>query len=260
MADLTTFGQRPSRRMWTVEPQIEGPLANFTIPAAGSITFYDGQALGRDATGGIVQMDDTLKAEFIGFQTDVVSAQYDIVYSTDTLGDKRAKIHRPLAYVALIAATVSPGQEGQKVYWLYNNQVALNGLTNWNYAGRILGVLDSTHVLVLVPWLSWANGAHSNSKVLTTAAAAPYTLTKFDAGALVNVAFTSAEAINLPLSTTLSPGDRFDFIVTAAAPAAATLTPASGDLINGAATEALAAVQYTAARIITDGNGHWYLV
>lgn len=260
MANMSTFSEKPSRQMWTNEPQIEGPLANYTIPGSGSITFYDGQALGRDVNGTIVQMDDTAAAEFIGFETDLIAAS-ETVQSTSSLGDFKAHIHRPYSFIALIASTAA-GDEGRKVYWKYNNQVSngTEGLTHWNYAGRILGVIDSTHVLVLAPWMRWPSDGYSNAKVLATGTSGTYTLTKFDVGALVNLAYTSAAAVDLPLSTTLSPGDRFDFIVTAASAGAATLTPTSPDVINGASTKALATTQYTAARIVTDGNGNWYLL
>ena len=57
----SSFSERLTRRAWTQEPQLDGFLAFFTIPVSGSTAFYDGQALGRDATGNIVQCDDTSK-------------------------------------------------------------------------------------------------------------------------------------------------------------------------------------------------------
>lgn len=262
MADMSTFSEKPSRRMWTVEPQLDGPLANFTIPGSGSITFFDGQAVGRDASGGIVQMDDTLKAEFVGFETDVIASALT-VQSTDTLGDKKAHIHRPLAFVALIASAAA-GQEGQKVYWLYNNQVAYTS-TNQNLAGTVLGVLDSTHVLVLAPWVRAVTQGGLNGIFIgpPTSSGSPNStlavLTKWDVNKLIVAPLTAASTYTLPLSTTVSPGDEIRFIQTSASQL--TISPTSPDHINGSGTgPTLAAAAYTAARLITDGNGNWYEV
>lgn len=255
MADMTTFSEKPTRRMWTTEPQLQGPLGNYTIPNSGSSTFYDGQALGRDASGTIVQMDDTAKAEFVGFETDVISSSL-VVNSTDSLGDKRAHIHRPYAFVALIAAAAA-GDEGRKVYWLYNNQVAYS-TTQSNFAGTVLGVVDSTHVLVLAPWLRGLTEG-GDKGIFSAAAAAGTTLTKWDANKVILMPLTSSEAITLPAAAKLSPGDKITFINTSSNSSTPTLTAAGADTINGSATYAQSTTQYAVAVLRTDGVSKWFV-
>ena len=88
MANMSSFAsEKPTRRMWTSEPQLDGPLANFAIPGSGTSSFYDGQAVGR-VGGVLVNCDDTAACEFVGFETDVIASPY-VVNSTDTLETKR---------------------------------------------------------------------------------------------------------------------------------------------------------------------------
>jgi hypothetical protein len=257
MANIaSSFAEKLSRRAWTTEPQLDGFLAFFTIPVSGSTAFYDGQALGRDINGNIVQMDDTLKAEFVGFETDVAAPNYTTVFSTDTIGDKRAKIHRPYAFVALIAAAVA-GQEGKKVWWLYNNQVAYSGLTNWNFAGTILGVLDATHVLVLCPWCANVTLGGDKGWVPITG---NVTLTKWDVTKAQVCNSTGAMAITLPLSSQCSPGDAITFINVNAASGTPTVGVTGSDKINGGTSYTGSTTQYAQWTMRTDGNGNWYTV
>ncbi len=254
MADMTVFSEKVTRRAWLTEPQLDGPLSNFTIPAA-AISYFDGQALGRDASGTIVQMDDTLKAEFVGFETDVIAASLT-VNPTDTIGDKRAHIHRPYAFVALIAAAAA-GDEGKRVFWKFNNEVSYS-TAQCNLAGTVLGVLDTTHVLVLCPWLrGYTQGGDTG--VYTTAAAAGTTLTKWDANKVILMPLTSSEAITLPAAAALSPGDKITFINTSANTSTPTLTAAGADTINGAATYAQSTTQYAVAVLRSDGVSAWYV-
>lgn len=257
MADMSSaFSEKVSRRMWTVEPQLDGPLANFTIPAAAT-TFYDGQAIGRDASGTLVQMDDTLKAEFVGFETDVIASSLT-VNPTDTLGDKRAHIHRPYAFVALIAAAAA-GDEGKKVYWLYNNQVAYTS-TNENLAGTVLGVIDTTHVLVLAPWCR-AITQGGLQGTYTGATNTTVTLTKWDVNRLVIAPLQNPGATYiLPQASKCSPGDEIRFIQTTSGKTLTVQTALTTEQVNGATQLTLATTQYTAARLVTDGVTSWYSV
>ena len=258
-ANITNaFGEKPSRRAWNSEPQLAGQqLASFTIPISGSLSFYDGQAMGRDANGTLVQMDDTAPAEFIGFLTDVAAPALATVASTDTLGDNYAKgIDRPYAFVCLIAAA-SRGQEGRKVFWLYNNQVAFSTAYG-NLAGTVLGVLDSTHVLVLAPWCrSITQGGDLG--MFTANAASGTTLTKFISNKIVLMPLTSSEAITLPAANSLSPGDKITFINTSSNSSTPTLTAAGADTINGGATYVQSTTQYAVAVLRTDGVSKWYV-
>jgi plastocyanin len=252
---MTNFSEKPTRRAWDTEPQLEGPLANFTIPGSTPITFYDGQAVGRDASGTLVQMDDTLKAEFIGFETDVIASSLT-VNTTDSLGDKRGHIHRPYAFVALITSAAA-GDEGRKVFWKYNNQVEYS-TTQSNFAGTVLGVIDSTHVLVLAPWLRGITQG-GDMGIYSTAAAAGTTLTKWDVNKVVLMPLTASEPITLPAAASLSPGDKITFINTSANSSTPTLTAAGADTINGAATYAQSTTQYSVAVLRTDGVSKWYV-
>lgn len=251
----SAFGEKVTRRSWLQEPQLARPLSNFTIPAAAAITFYDGQALGRDAGGTIVQMDDTLKAEFVGFETDVIASSLT-VNTTDSLGDKYAHIHRPLAFVCLIAAAAA-GDEGKKVWWLYNNQVAYSGLTNWNFAGTVLGVIDSTHVLVAPPWLPGVTLGGDRGFVPITGTT---TLTKWDVNKAQTLNFTTAKTITLPAAAKCSPGDTIAFININASSGTPTISPAGADQINGGSSYTGTTTQYGQFTLRTDGVSNWYVV
>lgn len=251
----SAFGEKVTRRAWNISPKLAGFLANFALPLSGSITYYDGQAMGRDASGNLVQCDDTLKTEFVGFETDVIAAQLPVA-STDTIGDKRGDIDRPYAFVALIAAA-SAGQEGKKVWWLYNNQVAYSGLTNWNFAGTILGVLDSTHVLVLAPWCMGVTQGGDKGFVPITGAT---TLTKWDVNKAQVCNSGSAMAIALPAASSCSPGDAIPFVNINAASGTPTVSPAGSDKINGATSYIASTTQYAQWTLRCDGVSNWYVV
>jgi hypothetical protein len=248
------FAEKLTVRAWDCEPQLTGSVeAAFTIPAS-SVTFYDGQALGRDVNGTIVNIDDTVKAEFIGIQKFAIT---EPVSSTDTVGQKYAFAHRPYAYVALIASAAK-GQEGQRVYWLYNNQVAYGGVTNWNVAGTVLAVVDSTHVLVLVPWLSrYFGGSHLGTEI--GAATGTMTLTKFDANKDFLMPITGNVTINLAATSVYSPSDDITFIKTTSNADSIVFVPAGADSINASTTTyGSSTVQFHFTTLKTDGAGQWY--
>lgn len=249
MANMTIWSEKATRRAWTNEPQLKLP---FAITAA-TTTYYDGQAVGRDASGNVVNMDDTVKAEFIGFLTDAIQ---EIVNPTDTAGDGTGYFHRPYAYVALIAAAVA-GQEGKKVFWQFNNQVSYSPGSNSNFAGTVLLVVDPTHVLVLPPWLRGAT-QNGSGGIYTAAAGAPTTLTKFDINKAIALPLTSAQPITLPAASSVSPDDTFLFFNLSSNSSVPTITAAGADTINGAATLAMSSVQYATLTLRSDGVSKWY--
>lgn len=256
MSNMTgPFSEKTTRRAWTNEPFLARPLANFAIPASTPITFYDGQAMGRDASGNLVQMDDTLKAEFVGFETDVIASALTVL-STDSLGDKYGHVHRPYAFVSLIASAAA-GDEGKKVWWLYNNQVAYSGLSNWNFAGTVLGVLDSTHVLVQPPWVPGVTLGGDKGFVPVTGTV---TLTKWDVNKAQALNSGSGFTVNLPAAAKCSPGDTIAFVNINAASGTPTVSPAGSDKINGGSSYTGSTTQYSQFTLRTDGVSNWYTV
>ncbi len=254
MANIANaFAEKLTVRAWNVEPQLTGTVeAAYTIPAS-NVNFYDGQAMGRDTAGGIVNIDDTAKAEFVGVQKFAV---VENVLSTDSPMLKYGFIDRPYAFVALIAAAAK-GDEQRRVYWLYNNQVAYSGVNNWNYAGSVLAVVDATHVLVLSPWLSRSLG-DGNATSLQAVGTGTVTLNKFS----VNNDFTASDTvtINLPVSTTVSSGDMMTFIKTGSGAYTITMKPGGTDSINGVTTPFNSTtVQFSITRVETDGAGNWWV-
>ena len=253
MANITSsFGEKPSRRAWNTEPQLAkgSKLSALAVPGSGSLTIYE-QAVGRDASGTIVQMDDTAKAEFVGFSTDASSPL--TISSTDTAGDKMLEaIDRPYAFQCLIASAAK-GDEGKKVYWLYNNQVSYSAGNSGNYAGTVLGVIDSTHVLVLCPW---CQGIYAGNRGLLPLGTGSHTitLTKFD----INKTFTGndsvTQTVNLPVSTKCSPGDAIHFINIGTN--SITFAAQGSDTING--TGGMSTTTFASAIVETDASNNWY--
>ncbi len=255
------WNQKITHGKWNTEPGLYGSnVAAFAIPVSGSIIFYDGQAIGRNKLGQLVQCDDTAAVEFVGILTDVAAPGYTTIQSTDTLGQWWGKVVRDYCFKVKLA-NAAKGMEGLKVFWKYNNEVALTGTSFANYAGTILNIEVAAvagYVWVLAPWLEGTFGSNDRG-IITTAAAAGTTLTKFDVNKLIIMPLTSSEAITLPAASATSPGDRMTFINTSANTSTPTLTPAGGDTINGAASYAQSTTQYSVAVLRSDGISAWYV-
>jgi hypothetical protein len=176
-------------------------------------------------------------------------------------GDKQFTIEQPLMFTALIAAAAA-GDEGRKVYWLYNNQVAYGGgVNNYNLAGMVWHVKDPTHVVIVPPWML----ADLLGSKATVPISGNYTITKFDMGKTFILNNAANVAITLPLSTKCGSGDQLVFFQKNASPGAATLTPQGSDVIsslNGLnqATYTIPGTLGARQTIQTDGNGNWYVV
>lgn len=253
----TTGGDKVFVTPWTTDTSLRLPAA---IPAA-STTFYAGQAMMRDASGNLIQCDDTVKGEFVGIQMDIVRTTVDPtdqVQVNGLIGDKMFDVVQCQLFTALIAAAAA-GDEGKKVYWLYNNQVSYSPGTNGNYAGTVWLVKDSTHVVVRPPWTETPTSGGKRSVMTLGAAAASVTLTKFDVNRTFLSPATVAQTVNLPDATKCSPGDQMSFVYTGAGGVQVTLDGSGAQTINGAATYALGLVQYSAVTIETDG-ANWYVV
>lgn len=253
----TTGGNKVFITPWTTSRFLRIPAA---IPGS-SITYYAGQAVGRDASGNMTQMDDTLKAEFIGILVDIVRTTVDPtdqVQVNGLVGDKEFDIAQPQAFMALIASAAA-GDEGRKVYWKFNNEVSYVPGTNGNLAGIVQFVKDSTHVLVLPPWMM-ADFNGSRCVLTLGPAVTAYTMTKFDSGKAINTQATVPQSIFLPPLATMGNGDVITFVATGAANAQVSLKPALGmaDTINGAASLLMGLAQYSRAQLMADTvNGLW---
>ena len=258
----TQGGDKVFQTPWTTDRRLRLPAA---IPATSTI-FYGGQAAGRDVNGNFTQCDDTQKVEFIGITVDLVRTQVDptdLVQLNGIQGDKQFNILQPQMFTALIASAAA-GDEGRKVYWLYNNQVAYGGnVTNYNLAGMVWHVKDPTHVAIVPPWmLADLLGSKATMPLLTSGSV---TLTKFDAGKTCILNNPTAQQITLPLSTKLGSGDQIVFFQRNAAPGAVTIAVQGSDLMYSLQGMAASSYNFAATAGLmhtfqTDGNGGWYVV
>lgn len=244
---------------WTTDTVARLPAAT---PAAAT-TFYAAQAVMRDVSGNIVQCDDTIKGEFIGVLVDFVRTQVDTTNTVQVnglVGDAMFDAIQPQEFTALIAAAAA-GDEGKRVYWLYNNQVSYSPGTNGNYAGTVWLVKDSTHVVVRPPWVTRGIGPGGavNSTITLAAGSAAIALTKWDVNRTFLTGATLPQMITLPPVASCSPGDRITFIYTAAGGFQVTIDGSGAETVNGAATVAMGVAQYSRMTVETDGTA-WYII
>lgn len=246
----TVGGDRLQFTPWTTDPTLRLPAA----PPAVSTIFYAAQAIGRDVNGNMVQMDDTQKAEFIGVLADFVRVQVDPIDTVSVnglTGDKVFDVIQPVRLKAKIVAAAG-GDEGRKLYWLFNNEVSYSPGVSGNFAGTVWHVPDATHVEFLPPWMiADFNGA--KGMLPLAAGAATITLTKFDAGKSFNVQATVAQTIVLPPVAKLGSGDTLVFVYTGSTGRQVTIQGSGSDLVNGAATFLMGVTQYSRVTLQTDG-------
>ncbi len=255
MANTTGLTNKVAQTPWTTDRKLE-----LSAETVGSTSFfYDGQAVGRDTAGYLVQMDDSAKAEFVGILVSVVDKIQ--INSTDVIGQNILRVMQPQMFTANIASA-SFGDEGRKVYWKYNNEVAYSGINNWNYAGTVWLVLQPTgqstinQVMILPPWLSRTAGGEVTA--LQSLSAGTTTLNKF--GVNTDYLGTDTIQINLPVSTTVSSGDQMTFIKSGSGAYTITLKPQGTDSINAATTQFNSTtVQFTRIVAETDGAGQWFV-
>lgn len=249
----TTGTDRLQVTPWTTDRLGKTP---FAIPASGTTTFYTAQFIGRDASGNLVQADDTAAYEFVGVTMDIIRVDVsstDSVQTNGVLGDKMGVYDRPYSYIAKIASAAA-GDEGKKVYIKFNNEVQYTCGTFGNYAGTVLRVVDSTHVEILAPWCAGILvGGQKGNVVLADAAKV---LTKFDVNKTFQMPTSAARQITLPAVASTSPGDRITVINTGGANAI-TLKGNASENINGSNTLALTAAANAVATVESDGTAWW---
>lgn len=252
----TTGGDKLQLHPWTAERQLRLPAA---IPSA-STTFYAGQAVGRDLSGNMVQMDDTARADFLGILEEFIRVTVD---TTDTVqqnglqGDKMFTVTVPQTITALIAAAAA-GDEGRKVYWKYNNEVSYSAGSFGNLAGQVWFVKDATHVTFLPPWLL-ADYSGAKAIISLSGAGPTITLTKFDIGKTLLIPAAAPITCVLPAVAKCGSGDTITIVNTGSGSQVITLDGNAAELINGATTLAMSGTQYTAVTLQTDGSA-WYRV
>jgi hypothetical protein len=178
---------------------------NYAIPASGSTQFYNGQMLGRNSSGYIVNIDDTAQVtDFAGLEQNTNRSAM-LVQSTDAVGDKRSQVYRPLLFTMAIAAAAA-GDEGKKVYALYNNQVSYTS-TFGNYVGKVWRVIDATHVEIIPPWVGYVR---STPVVSVTAAGSA----QGNAAALADNAYNAVSGAGSPTGQVLlPPGQAGDWVI-----------------------------------------------
>jgi hypothetical protein len=238
------------------------------LPAAtpaSSIIFYGSQAVGGDINDNLTQCDDTARVEFLGFLVDIIREQVDptaLVQVNGIQGDFEFKVQRPSRFEAYCAGA-QPGCRGQKVYWLFNNQVAFTGLANYNYAGTIEKVINPNASIPIVvvnpPWCERVLGGGAVRSAQSLSGSLSVTLTKWDVNRSFYVPATVAVTITLPLMAKCSPGDRITFLNTGSGGFALTIN-GNGSLINGASTFSVGSAQYSKATLETDAVSGWFQV
>jgi hypothetical protein len=248
----TTGNDRISMTPWNSDPSIK---LGFAVPGSET-TFYTGQFLGRDASGNLVQGDDTAKYELLGIMTDTTRP---VVGTSITAGDFPVYIKRPLMYIALISSAAA-GDEGKKVFVKYNNEVQYTGGSYANFAGHVFRVIDATHVQVLAPWAGHATEG-ADKGLYSAAAAADTTLTKFAVNQTVLLPLTTSVNVYLPLASKTSPSDRITLINTSANTSTPTILPslAGSDTINGTSSYSMSSAQYSHVVLRSDGSSKWYV-
>ncbi len=254
----TTGGDKILTTPWTAERGLRFPAATPTL----AITFYAGQAIGRDASGNGVQMDDTAAAEFVGVLASLTRPVVDnltAVFVNGVSGEILFQVIQPVSMTVKIAAAAG-GDEGKNVYWKFNNEVQYLPGSYGNIAGVVWRVKDSTHVEVIPPWavgdLIGTKGAQS-----LAGSAAAVQLTKFDAGKTIVCAPTVAQVITLPLLSQMGSGNRITFVNNGTGAFALTLAGKSSDLINGVAQFSVGSAQFSKATVEAAPDlGNWFVV
>lgn len=225
----TTGSNTPKQHPWTAELF----LHNMNLAIPGSDTqFYNNQALGRNSSGNVIQMDDTASATFVGFAANGFQRSNILVAATDTLGDKLIDVARPQAYEAIIT-TVAGTDVGARVYWKYNNQVDLTAGTFGNFAGKILRVVTTGtpgKVLVSPPWMG--DGAYQSNagEIAVAVAGADGAITAKSGYLFITKGTAAALTIADPVSGT---DDGKSLCIVSTTAAAHTVDNSAGSGFNG---------------------------
>lgn len=254
MANLTGVSpsNRPQETPWTTERGLIIGNETFTTDT----TIYLRQAVGRDVSGLLVQMDDTAKAEFIGFVTSPFTNQ--VIDSGDAANDKKYTVSQPQMFTAKIASAAA-GDEGKRVYWLYNNEVAYTPGSNGNFAGWVQKVEGSTQVAVLPPWMGAVTDGNNKGLLSLGVGSGTVTLTKHDVNKDFTGTPTATVTVKLPVSTKCSPGDKMEFINLGSDTFTINFAVQSTDSINlGTTAISSATTQFGRTVVETDAALNWY--
>jgi hypothetical protein len=250
MPNLTNINV-PQVQPWNSRRFIRTPAAT---PAA-QYTLYGGAAQLRDASGNIINCDDTAKGEFVGFLFDIVRPVVgtDATVQTNGIaGDFELNIEQPVTYNVIFGpGNAAGGMEGLKVYWQFNNQVQLIPGVNGNYAGTIWQVLNATTVKVLAPWAERAIGGGSRGMMSPTPAAS-IILTKWDVNRTFRLTGTISQTITLPPLASVSSDDAISFIYDSASAQQITIKGNAAETINGSNTMLMGTTRYSKATFKAD--------
>lgn len=258
MANTSGLTNKVAMTPWTTDRRLE--LGATTV--AATTFFYDGQAVGRDKNGTMVNIDDTAQVEFLGILMSVVDKQQ--VNSTDVSGQTIFRVVQPLMFTANLTGAAT-GDEGRRTYWQFNETLAYNGLVNFNYAGYVWEVLQPTgqstvtQVTVLPPWMSRPMGNSANA-LIPLQNSGTVTFTKYSVGSDYSWNDTASLTLNLPAAATVSPGDQFTIIKIGSGADTVQFKPNGTDSINqSTATFNSSTTQYNRTVAETDGVSQWYI-
>jgi hypothetical protein len=231
-------------------------------------TLYAGQAMMRDALGNAIQCDDTAQGEFLGILYEITRPLIDTtvaVQSNGIFGDSMATLEQP-SKIECYIANANPGDEGRKVWWLYNNQVQYTPGVNGNYAGTIWRVVGPSNtsglatVVIQTPWFARSIGEGPYRSVMSPTPAATITLQKWAAGRVFRITGTIPQTVVLPPLASMSSGDVVKVIYDSASGQVVTLAGSGADTINGVATYPMATARYTATLVQADTATPQWLV
>lgn len=137
------------------------------LSVASAATYYKGSLIALNASGHAVKCTDAAGLTFDGIAGSFNQADTALaVATTDTLGEKKVHVRRPWRFRARIAAAVL-GDVNSPVYALYDNEVALSGVTNSVLVGWIDSLVSATEVVVRPVWVGTRGEADFDGAELT---------------------------------------------------------------------------------------------
>lgn len=232
-------------------------------PTGTADSFVNGEMIGSvPGTGYGAHFDDTQPLQFWGW-----FAEPDRQITTDLPGPVLLMVRRP----RLVACPLASGSQsrgfsiGAPVYAANSGAVTLNPLTLTyaNVVGFFVDIAAATPETISGATYIWVDpmpllprGAGMMG-VLVGPATGGHTYGVESLNKTIEAPITGASTYTLPAIADTVAGDSIMFITTAGA-SVLTLAAAGSDKINGAATYALAAAEYSVAELFSDGT-QWLL-